>query len=97
MIIDGNQKEKDAMHQFHIGNEAEGNRLQDEFLAEFREAFANKDHCPCTAKCGHHGNCRECVAVHRAHMEHVPFCLRNLLNTRIRILSELTEDTAFEN
>ena len=34
MIIDGNQKEKDAMHQFHIGNEKEGHLLQDSFVEE---------------------------------------------------------------
>ena len=49
MTIDGNHKEKEAMAQFHQGNEAEGHRLQDEFVDEFRVAYARKDHCPCKA------------------------------------------------
>ena len=37
MIIEGNQKELDAMKEFHKGNRKEGLRLQEEFAAEFRE------------------------------------------------------------
>ena len=93
MMIDGNQKEKDAMRQFHCGNSEEGHRLQDEFIAEFQAAYADRDHCPCQTACKLHGKCRECIAVHRAHMEHVPVCLQPMLNRRIRALSELTEHT----
>ena len=37
MKIDGNQKERDAMAEFHKGNQAEGLRLQEEFAAAFRK------------------------------------------------------------
>ena len=47
MIIEGNQKELDAMKEFHKGNRKEGLRLQEEFAAEFREEYKDKDHCPC--------------------------------------------------
>ncbi len=93
MVIDGNQKEKDAMTQFHAGNREEGHRLQDEFAAEFCEAYKDRDHCPCRSSCRYHGNCRVCVAIHRAHMEHVPVCLRPAINAKIKLLSELTEHT----
>ncbi len=33
MIIDGNEKERAAMEQFHKGNREEGLRLQEEFAA----------------------------------------------------------------
>ena len=46
MIIEGNQKELDAMKEFHKGNRKEGLRLQEEFAAEFREEYKDKDHCP---------------------------------------------------
>ena len=36
MKIEGNQKELDAMVEFHKGNRVEGLRLQEEFAAEFR-------------------------------------------------------------
>ena len=65
MIIDGNEKERAAMEQFHKGNREEGLRLQEEFAAAFREEYKNKDHCPCKKVCRYHGNCKECVAIHR--------------------------------
>lgn len=35
------------MAEFHKGNRAEGLRLQEEFAAEFRKEYKDKDHCPC--------------------------------------------------
>ena len=93
MLIEGNEKEKSAMEQFHAGNRAEGLRLQEEFAREFRIEYADKDHCPCKKACRYHGNCKECVAIHRAHQEHVPNCMRPMINAKIRLLSELTEHT----
>lgn len=40
-----------------------------------------------------HGNCKECVAIHRAHQEHVPNCMRAMINNKLKVLSELTEHT----
>lgn len=91
MKIEGNQKEIDAMSEFHKGNRAEGLKLQEEFASEFRKEFENKDHCPCKKACRYHGNCKECVAIHRAHQEHVPNCMRQIINKKIMLLSELTE------
>lgn len=67
MLIEGNEKEKAAMEQFHAGNRAEGLRLQEEFAREFRIEYA--------------------------HQEHVPNCMRPMINAKIRLLSELTEHT----
>ena len=93
MQIEGNQKDLDAMKAFHEGNRAEGLKLQEEFAAEFRVAYKEKDHCPCQKASRYHGNCKECVAIHRAHQEHVPNCMRPVINKKIRLLSELTEHT----
>ena len=93
MVIEGNQKEKEAMEQFHKGNRQEGLRLQEEFAAAFREEYKDKDHCPCKKACRYHGNCKECVAIHRAHQEHLPNCMRPVVNAKIKLLSELTEHT----
>ena len=92
MIIEGNEKEIEAMEQFHKGNRQEGLRLQEEFAAAFREEY--KD--PCKKACRYHGNCKECVAIHRAHQEHVPNCMRPIINAKIKLLSELTEHTIAE-
>ena len=83
MVIENNPKELAAMKKFHEGNRAEGLKLQEEFASEFREEYKDKDHCPC----------KKCVAIHRAHQEHVPNCMRPMLNRKIKILSELTEHT----
>ena len=96
MIIDGNEKEKAAMKEFHKGNREKGLILQEEFASEFRKEFAQKDHCSCTKSCRYHGNCKECVAIHRAHQEHLPNCFRTMINEKIKILSELTEHTIKE-
>ena len=93
MIIDGNQTEKEAMKAFHSGCRAEGLKIQEEFVSEFRREYAEKDHCPCKKACRYHGNCKECVAIHRAHGEHVPNCMRPLINRKLKLLSELTEHT----
>ena len=39
MKIEGNQKELDAMVEFHKGNRVEGLRLQEEFATEFRKEY----------------------------------------------------------
>ncbi|WP_334196402.1 LPS biosynthesis protein [Muricomes intestini] len=93
MIIDNNPKEIKAMEAFHRGDRKEGLRLQEEFASAFREEFKSKDHCPCKKACLYHGNCKECVAIHRAHQEHVPNCMRPMINKKIELLSELTEHT----
>ena len=93
MNIEGNKKEIEAMEQFHKGNSQEGLRLKEQFAAAFREEYKDKDHCPCKKACRYHGNCKECVAIHRAHQEHVPNCMRPIINAKIKLLSELTEHT----
>lgn len=93
MKIQGNEKEIAAMKEFHKGNRAEGLRLQEEFVSQFRMEYAEKDHCPCKKACRYHGNCKECVAIHRAHGEHVPNCMRPIINEKLKIMSELTEHT----
>lgn len=46
MQIEKNPKQLAAMEQFHKGNRPEGLRLQEEFAAQFREEYKDKDHCP---------------------------------------------------
>jgi hypothetical protein len=93
MIIDGNPKLEEAMVAFHKGDRPEGLRLQEQFASEFREEYKDKDHCPCKKACSYHGNCKECVAIHRAHQEHIPNCMRPMINKKLKLLSELTEHT----
>ena len=66
MIIDGNPKEKAALEEYQKGNVEECHRLEAEFLSEFRNEYSKKYHRPCKVACMHHGNCKKCVALHRA-------------------------------
>ena len=59
-----------------------------EFLRQVRESG---DHCPCKEACRHHGNCFECVTIHRGHRDHLPMCLWDMVNERIAALSHITE------
>jgi hypothetical protein len=94
MVIDGNEKEKRAMEAFHQGDRERGDRLQSEFVAELREHIKTQEHCPCEKSCDYHGECLACVAIHRAHRDHMPVCLHAMVNERITALSALTEHTA---
>ena len=74
----------------------EGLELQEEFAAEFRQEYKDKGHCPCHERpaASPHRNCKECVAIRRAHTRSMsPIVLRPILNQKIKLLSELTEHT----
>lgn len=50
------------------------------------------DDCPCTqVRCHRHGNCVECIRVHRTRREHIPECLQDMFRDRIRELARLVE------
>lgn len=81
MIIDGNPTEKKAMEAFLRGDYKEGTRIQDEFIAEVKEALKTQDHCTCEVKdCKFHGKCLLCVLIHRGHGHHLPNCFRDIAN-----------------
>ena len=53
--------------------------------------------CPCQAVlCEWHGRCRECVALHRHHGDHVPSCLQPMLRNRLQALADMAELTVTE-
>ena len=90
MKIDGNELAilQDKLYQ--QGREEEGWEVKQEFLRQVREAG---DHCPCQQACPHHGNCFECVTIHRGHRDHLPMCMWDMVNERLHSLSRLTECT----
>ncbi len=50
------------------------------------------DDCPCTqVRCHRHGNCVECIRVHRTRKEHIPECLQDMFRDRVRELAHLVE------
>lgn len=95
--IDNNETQKQAMRAFAAHDREKGDELQDGFLAEVR-AFreGGGDHCTCKKNCKHHGNCLECVAIHRGHRDHLPNCFHDMVNERLVAVSGLTEHSVKE-
>lgn len=88
MKIDGNEL---AIRQNDLdreGHKKEAYEMKMEFLRQVQEAG---DHCPCQEACPHHGNCFECVTLHRGHRDHLPMCMWNMVNERLQGVSLLTE------
>ena len=92
MQIDYNEKEMAAMQAFKEGDREKGHALQREFIDELHEYMKENSHCSCKMiNCPLHGKCIECVAAHRGHGDHLPDCLKGIVNKKIESLSELTE------
>jgi hypothetical protein len=50
------------------------------------------DDCPCTTlKCKLHGNCVECVRVHRQNQNHLPECMQSMLRGLVKEIAEKVE------
>ena len=50
------------------------------------------DDCPCAqTRCHRHGNCVECIRVHRTRQEHIPECLQEIFRSRVKELAALVE------
>ena len=56
----------------------------------FHENMCTDCSCP-YSRCEWHGKCRECVALHRYHAEHLPCCLQPLLREKITVLAGCCE------
>ncbi|MGI6181024.1 MAG: LPS biosynthesis protein [Agathobaculum sp.] len=94
MQIENHPKQVEALRVFRTGDRPGFVKLQDEFLEEFRAACETEDHCPCKNQlCTLHGNCKECVAAHRAHQDHLPVCMHRIVNKRLAALAGVTENT----
>ncbi len=48
--------------------------------------------CPCpNPLCDWHGKCKECVALHRYHADHIPFCLQPVIRSKVAALAGTVE------
>ncbi len=91
MYIDGHPLEKEELLLARAGKMEESLKKKLEFLEKVKSSGI--DHCPCTEKCRHHGNCYECVILHRGHQDHVPVCFFPMINAKLTPLYYLTECT----
>mgnify|MGYP000880487288 FL=1 len=90
MKIDGNELAILQNDLDREGKKEEALKIKLEFLRQVRESG---DHCPCKEACRHHGNCFECVTLHRGHRDHLPMCMWDMVNERLHLLSHMTEGT----
>ena len=49
--------------------------------------------CP-NSLCDWHGKCKECVALHRYHGDHIPACLQPMIVERLKSLVQVAEMAA---
>jgi len=57
-----------------------------------KEFIARHEKCDCpVVTCEQHGNCFECVMVHRHYGNHVPHCLQFMLKDKIKDLAKIAE------
>ena len=70
-----------------------------ELVLENRRIAADHEltKCPCPRPfCEWHGKCRECVALHRYHGDHIPVCLQPIIDGKIKALAGAAEMTAIK-
>ena len=85
---------EDCSQAYKDGDVKKARNMQKAFIKAIKES--GQDHCPCKEACQHHGRCEECVLLHRAGMDHVPLCFRNLINEKLRVVSSRTEHSLKE-
>lgn len=77
-------------------------RTKDEYyelIQKNRELARDPEVLRCTCPqtfCEWHGRCRECVALHRYHKDHVPACFQPFINEKLKDLVKIGELTAVE-
>ena len=94
MKIDLSEKMIESMRvRLEEGDDANAERIEEEFLQQVR-AFVKDggEHCNCVKiECRHHGDCFSCVAVHRGHAMHLPYCFQDVIKERVKGILELAE------
>ena len=70
-----------------------------ESVLENRRIAGNPENLKCTCtqiSCEWHGRCRECVALHRYHKDHVPACFQTFINDKLKAIAQIGELIAIE-
>lgn len=65
-----------------------------EQVLQNRKLAANPEITKCTCPntlCDWHGKCKECVALHRFHNDHVPVCLQPIIQDKLKELVGVVE------
>jgi hypothetical protein len=68
-----------------------------ELVQQLRAIVQDPENLKCTCpktKCEWHGKCLECVALHRYHKDHMPNCLQQVFNDKIKAAAGIGEMNA---
>ncbi len=91
--IDDDPLEIMELEYTRMGDTAKAEEMKEQFL---QNAGKLKDHCSCPEPCRHHGNCYECVILHRGHGDHLPYCMWSIVNKKLADISKITENSIKE-
>ncbi len=70
---------------------------KEEYAQQVKQLKARLDageceQCPCTkTKCHWHGNCRDCVRIHRINGHHLPQCMQPIIEPHVQALAAAAE------
>ena len=70
-----------------------------ELVLQNRKLAANPEITKCTCPntlCDWHGKCKECVAIHRFHNDHIPVCLQPIIQDKLKDLADAAEMTVMK-
>lgn len=70
-----------------------------ELILKNREIISDPDNLKCTCtrtSCEWYGRCKECVALHRYHKDHVPACFQSFINEKLKAVAAIGELYATE-
>lgn len=70
-----------------------------DLVLQNRMIAGNPENLKCTCSqtmCEWHGRCRECVALHRYHQDHVPACLQPFINNKLKEIVKIGELVAVD-
>jgi len=65
-----------------------------DLVLENRRLAADPEITKCTCPntlCDWHGKCKECVALHKHHNDHIPVCLQPIIDGKIQALANAAE------
>ena len=72
-------------------------KSKDEFVAQIKEiryvlATGVEAKCSCpNVKCEWHGNCYDCVRIHRHYKDHIPRCMQGILRDKVKAIAGVVE------
>jgi hypothetical protein len=70
-----------------------------ELIKEIRKVLSKPENLQCSCpkiKCEWHDDCKKCIALHRYFRKHIPNCMQNIFNAKIKEVAQIFELDATE-